>query len=113
MDDPFAVNMFQRLGDRKHHRYSICFGIGRLLVDQLFQRPSPHQLHDQYHPPVVIEKIINMNDAGMRQLGQGQCFTAKPLPEFGVPQRSSWQLLESHGPLKRLVETGVNNPHCP
>jgi hypothetical protein len=77
--------------------------VERALVEPLAQGLPPHQLHDDRLDAVVAARVVDVDDGGVRQAGDGDGLVAEPGDEGLVGGQVLVQDLDGDGAAQHLV----------
>ena len=81
---PVVMSELERIANLRNNGQRLA-GADATAGEQLLQIHAVHKLHDEEIQPIVPPaKIMNGDDAGVVELGQGFGFTGEPLGKRGV-----------------------------
>ena len=111
MDDMFF--MCQRDGaGQLHHDVDRLIEVKRsALSDQLFERASPHILHDDVMSALAFADIVDIDDVGMGKLAGGAGLSLKAQQRHRIVRQLSTQDLDGDLPVQDRIDRLVNVSH--
>lgn len=109
--DAGPVGQAQRLGDRDQQVQRGTRGERCLGLDDLAQRATAHQLHDEEHVHPVGALVVDRDDARVVEAGRGSRLTSETVREGLVVGEPGPQQLDRHRALQPLVERLPHRGH--
>ena len=111
MDDAAGVRRVERVGDLDAERKD-GFEFHRAAADQVLERRTVEELHDEEGAAVVLADVVNGADIGMIQSGSGFGFAAKTLEGLAILREIFGKKLQGDEAAEARVLGLVNHAHA-
>ena len=112
VDDPAAVGMLQRLGDLRGKMQRLPPVENPLLLHILLERNAVNQLHHDVVQIVGVRHVIDIDDIGMREHGDGLGLGMEPAAELGVLRQLILEDLDGHQPVQTMAPGLIDHGHA-
>jgi hypothetical protein len=112
MDDPLVVGVGEGVGHLEGDGTGLLRGKELFFEEKSFEILAGKELHDDVMGIFLFGNIIDPNNMGMIQAGEGAGFSLKPLQEGGITSILRMQDLDGDRPVEGRMDRLIDYPHA-